>query len=150
MLVNMSKGVWWCSTVMMSLTCFPSPVTAFLPPLKCPKKSPATDTTTSFKSVFYQRAMTFQVDLPPDEDLSEILQVAIHASKAAGDIIVGNAGGAEVAERKANTRDLLTLIDPMCEKIMIFWEKKMFLPEKKRRKMHLMHSSKNLMIGSGS
>lgn len=29
---------------------------------------------------------------------------------------MGNAGGAEVTERKANSRDLLTLIDPLCEK----------------------------------
>jgi myo-inositol-1(or 4)-monophosphatase len=51
-----------------------------------------------------------------DKLLDEILQVAIDASKKAGDIIIGNAGGAEVTERKANSRDLLTLIDPLCEK----------------------------------
>ena len=49
--------------------------------------------------------------------LDRILQVAIDASKKAGDIILGNAGGAEVSERKANSRDLLTLIDPLCEKV---------------------------------
>ena len=49
--------------------------------------------------------------------LDRVLQVAIEASKKAGDIIVGNAGGAEVTERKANSRDLLTLIDPLCEKV---------------------------------
>lgn len=47
----------------------------------------------------------------------QVLQVAIEASKKAGDIIVGNSGGAEVTERKANSRDLLTLIDPLCEKV---------------------------------
>ena len=51
--------------------------------------------------------------------LDLVLQVAIEASKKAGDIIVGNAGGAEVTERKANSRDLLTLIDPMCEKVRV-------------------------------
>jgi myo-inositol-1(or 4)-monophosphatase len=52
----------------------------------------------------------------PDEELLEqVLQVAIDAAKTAGDIILGNAGGAAVTERKANSRDLLTLIDPMCE-----------------------------------
>jgi Inositol monophosphatase family len=50
-----------------------------------------------------------------DELLDRILQTAIVASKKAGDIILGNAGGAEVASRKANSRDLLTLIDPLCE-----------------------------------
>ena len=52
-----------------------------------------------------------------DELLNQVLQVAIEASKKAGDIILGNAGGAEVTERKANSRDLLTLIDPLCEKV---------------------------------
>lgn len=52
-----------------------------------------------------------------DEVLDEVLEVAIDASRKAGDIIIGNAGGAEVTERKANSRDLLTLIDPLCEKV---------------------------------
>mmetsp|Transcript_15272 Transcript_15272/g.42388 ORF Transcript_15272/g.42388 Transcript_15272/m.42388 type:complete len:349 (+) Transcript_15272:141-1187(+) len=49
------------------------------------------------------------------EVLAEVLEVASKAAKKAGDIILGNAGGAEVTERKANSRDLLTLIDPLCE-----------------------------------
>jgi myo-inositol-1(or 4)-monophosphatase len=53
-----------------------------------------------------------------DEMLDHVLETAIIASKKAGDIILGNAGGAEVMERKANSRDLLTLIDPLCEKII--------------------------------
>ena len=48
--------------------------------------------------------------------LEQVLSVAIDASKKAGDIILGNAGGAEVTKSKANSRDLLTLIDPLCEK----------------------------------
>jgi hypothetical protein len=52
-----------------------------------------------------------------DTDLEQVLRVAIAASKRAGAIILGNAGGAEVAERKANSRDLLTLLDPLCEKV---------------------------------
>jgi hypothetical protein len=55
-----------------------------------------------------------------DALLDQILQVAIDASKKAGEIILGNAGGAEVTERKANSRDLLTLIDPLCEKVRLF------------------------------
>jgi hypothetical protein len=53
-----------------------------------------------------------------DDILDQVLEVAILASKRAGEIIIGNAGGAEVTERKANSRDLLTLIDPLCEKII--------------------------------
>lgn len=51
------------------------------------------------------------------ESLKQVLAVAIEASKKAGDIILGNAGGAEVTKSKANSRDLLTLIDPLCEKV---------------------------------
>ena len=52
--------------------------------------------------------------------LNQILKVAIDASENAGSIILGNAGGVEVTERKANSRDLLTLIDPLCEKVGFF------------------------------
>jgi hypothetical protein len=52
-----------------------------------------------------------------DAVLDRILEVAIDASKKAGDIILGNSGGAEVTERKSNSRDLLTSIDPACEKV---------------------------------
>uniref|UniRef100_A0A7S2U633 Inositol-1-monophosphatase n=1 Tax=Attheya septentrionalis TaxID=420275 RepID=A0A7S2U633_9STRA len=55
-------------------------------------------------------------DLPSSEELDAALKVAIEASKAAGDIIVGNAAGVEVEKTKANSRDLLTIIDPLCEK----------------------------------
>ena len=54
--------------------------------------------------------------VPSELLLEEVLRVAIDASKKAGEIILGNAGGAEVTQRKANSRDLLTLIDPLCEK----------------------------------
>jgi len=54
-------------------------------------------------------------DVTHSELLKEVLVVAIEASKKAGEIIMGNAGGAEVTQRKANSRDLLTLIDPLCE-----------------------------------
>lgn len=53
----------------------------------------------------------------------EILRIAIKAAKKAGNIITlegGGEGGAgvEVARLKANDRDLLTLVDPLCEKII--------------------------------
>eukprot|EP00557_Chaetoceros_sp_GSL56_P002196 CAMPEP_0176500780 /NCGR_PEP_ID=MMETSP0200_2-20121128/13780_1 /TAXON_ID=947934 /ORGANISM="Chaetoceros sp., Strain GSL56" /LENGTH=300 /DNA_ID=CAMNT_0017899563 /DNA_START=219 /DNA_END=1121 /DNA_ORIENTATION=- len=51
-----------------------------------------------------------------ESDLKSILSVAITAAKKAGEIIVSNAGGADVTKTKANPRDLLTLIDPLCEK----------------------------------
>lgn len=51
-----------------------------------------------------------------DDVLDHVLETAIEASKQAGAIILGNAGGAEVMKCKANSRDLLTLIDPLCEK----------------------------------
>ncbi|KAL7458096.1 hypothetical protein ACHAWC_009615 [Mediolabrus comicus] len=56
------------------------------------------------------------IELPPSETLDKLLAVAIDASKQAGDIILGNSGGADVLKSKANSRDLLTLIDPLCEK----------------------------------
>jgi hypothetical protein len=56
-------------------------------------------------------------ELVNDKLLSQVLEVAIDASKKAGDIIIGNAGPTEVTQRKANSRDLLTLIDPLCEKV---------------------------------
>lgn len=51
-----------------------------------------------------------------ESDLKSILSVATAAAKKAGEIIVSNAGGADVTKTKANPRDLLTMIDPLCEK----------------------------------
>lgn len=56
------------------------------------------------------------VDLPDQDTLDALVSIAIDASRKAGDIILGNAGGAEITESKANSRDLLTLLDPLCEK----------------------------------
>ena len=58
-----------------------------------------------------------EIELPPPETLDKLLTVAIDASKQAGEIILGNSGGADVLKLKANSRDLLTLIDPLCEKV---------------------------------
>lgn len=55
--------------------------------------------------------------LPDDGTLTKLLDVAVRASVLAGEIILGNAGGADVLKSKANSRDLLTLIDPLCEKV---------------------------------
>ena len=55
-------------------------------------------------------------DVPSKADLDAILEVAIDASKKAGEIIIGNSGPTEVTKTKANSKDLLTLIDPLCEK----------------------------------
>ena len=48
--------------------------------------------------------------------LDEILQVAKDAGRKAGAIILQHAQGADVTKNKANARDLLTEIDPLCEK----------------------------------
>jgi myo-inositol-1(or 4)-monophosphatase len=55
-------------------------------------------------------------NIPSQDQLEQVLQVAMDAGRKAGDIILGNAGGAAVTKTKANSRDLLTLIDPLCEK----------------------------------
>lgn len=77
------------------------------------------------RTVVYRRENSFfmsssnnneEKGVPPLEELQAVLEVAVTASKKAGDIIIGNAGGAEVMKTKANSRDLLTLIDPLCEK----------------------------------
>ena len=57
------------------------------------------------------------IDLTESE-LKSILSVAASAAKKAGDIIVSHSGGADVTKTKANPRDLLTLIDPLCEEII--------------------------------
>lgn len=55
--------------------------------------------------------------LPIDDSIiDEILQVAIEASEAAGSIIKENSDGSSVVEKKSTSRDLLTEIDPKCEK----------------------------------
>ena len=68
-------------------------------------------------NVASKRSMSDSKKLPSDEMLDALLEVATNASKLAGDIILKHAQGAEVSERKANSRDLLTLIDPLCEKV---------------------------------
>jgi hypothetical protein len=59
--------------------------------------------------------------LPPDETdvllWRDFLAVAVRAAQRAGDIIVAHEQGAAVLQHKANSRDLLTLIDQQCEKV---------------------------------
>ena len=50
--------------------------------------------------------------------LDQILQVALDASQKAAKIIAENSSGANVVETKSTSRDLLTLIDPLCEKVI--------------------------------
>lgn len=54
----------------------------------------------------------------PESELQSILDIATTAAKKAGEIIVQNSSGADVTKTKANSKDLLTMIDPMCEKII--------------------------------
>lgn len=55
------------------------------------------------------------IAVPSEETLSLILATAEEAARKAGNIILANSQGAEVTKTKANSKDLLTLIDPMCE-----------------------------------
>lgn len=57
--------------------------------------------------------------LPDDQSLQQIFLVAVDASKKAGEIILKHADGADVVETKSTSRDLLTLVDPMCEKVCL-------------------------------
>lgn len=57
-------------------------------------------------------------NLPSEEVLDVILSTAIDAARKAGSIILENSKGAEVTNTKANSKDLLTLIDPMCEGVI--------------------------------
>jgi myo-inositol-1(or 4)-monophosphatase len=61
-------------------------------------------------------SMDAETSAVDQEMLQNVLAVAIDASIKAGDIILGNSGGAEITKSKANSRDLLTMIDPLCEK----------------------------------
>jgi myo-inositol-1(or 4)-monophosphatase len=53
-----------------------------------------------------------------EEELDKFLSVAIDASKKAGNIILDYKNGVEVSDIKANNRDLLTLVDPLCESVI--------------------------------
>lgn len=52
------------------------------------------------------------------DQLQQILQVAIDASQKAGEIILQHAHGADVVKTKSTSRDLLTLVDPLCEQVI--------------------------------
>jgi hypothetical protein len=83
---------------------------------------------TSFVTPFRRKTIGFmatEADGTPSSDsrildkeqLDELMEVAVSASKKAGSIIKDHAYGAQVEKSKANSRDLLTLIDPLCEKV---------------------------------
>lgn len=72
---------------------------------------------TKFGQVSVRHKVNEMAALPKDEILDGVLAVAIEASRKAGVIILENASGADVTERKANARDLLTIVDPMCEQV---------------------------------
>ena len=84
--------------------------------------SKTTISTTRQSSMSSTTALNSQ-SLPTDETLSSLQQIAIKASKLAGEIILGNADGADVLKTKDSTRDLLTLIDPLCEKVSCCYER---------------------------
>lgn len=55
--------------------------------------------------------------LNSDTLLEECLSVAVDAAQRAGEIIRSYDQGAAVVNHKANSRDLLTVVDPLCEKV---------------------------------
>jgi len=57
-------------------------------------------------------------EVPGSEELDRLLEVAVVASKSAGKLITEFSQGAAVTKLKANPRDLLTEVDPLCEKII--------------------------------
>lgn len=60
-------------------------------------------------------AVTGEPPVVDDALLDQILSVATDAARQAGAIILQHATGANVTANKANARDLLTKIDPLCE-----------------------------------
>jgi len=100
------------------------PVESFVVPVSPSSHRPASGTIASSSSKIMATAPlpSSAGEIPPPNNdpllLDRILEVAVAASKKAGAIILGNAGGSEVTDRKANSRDLLTLIDPLCEKVI--------------------------------
>jgi myo-inositol-1(or 4)-monophosphatase len=78
------------------------------------KKNPAvTGTATVFSSP--------SINDSDDEDamiIDKILNVAIEASNKACDVIRQHSDGADVVSTKSTGRDLLTLIDQLCEKVI--------------------------------
>jgi hypothetical protein len=60
--------------------------------------------------------ITLQPDNEHDAMLDAVLDVAILASRRAAAIIADNSQGVDVLETKSTSRDLLTRVDPLCEK----------------------------------
>lgn len=72
----------------------------------------------AFGKIAHHPRRTFRIRaFATDEQLDEILQVAIDASQKAGDIILQHADGADVVDTKSTGRDLLTRVDPLCEMV---------------------------------
>jgi hypothetical protein len=103
-MVSALLNSWYFLQVFIVVSAFvPSPIASFSKRSRFPFYSETTKSST-------------EMSIPSAETLEQVLQVAMDAGRKAGDIILGNAGGAQVVNRKANSRDLLTLIDPLCER----------------------------------
>lgn len=61
--------------------------------------------------------MASSTTTPSKSELDALLQTGVMAAKQAGDIILENANGMKVMKSKANSRDLLTVVDGLCEKV---------------------------------
>lgn len=65
-----------------------------------------------------RRCVVVRSSTSKDSDkLDACLAVAIDAAKQAGQVIRSHDKGAAVVNHKANSRDLLTVVDPLCEKV---------------------------------
>lgn len=78
----------------------------------------AMQSTTENNSINEDASSSSSPTLPSVEELNQLLETAITASKKAGGIILSNMNGAEITKLKANPRDLLTKIDPLCEAVI--------------------------------
>jgi hypothetical protein len=69
-----------------------------------------------------ERHSSSVADVTADNDMrNALLAVAVKAAKRAGEIIVSHDKGAAVVNHKLNSRDLLTIVDPLCEKVGGIW-----------------------------
>ncbi len=75
-------------------------------------------TKTTLEMISSSSATSTEPDIPSVDELNVLLDVAIDAAKEAGKVILSNMNGAEITKLKANPRDLLTKIDPLCESII--------------------------------
>jgi hypothetical protein len=82
------------------------------------RSSKTTNTNPPFRlPLMVQRESQPHDDNPTSLLLDDFLAVAVDAARKAGAIISSHHQGVAVVDHKANSRDLLTVVDPLCEKV---------------------------------